>query len=163
MWTNLLIVFLLSVSTPEEFLQELCEHRIGTDGSTFWSTHASAEVPNRYSNPDSLLLLLADKEGLSVNSGPRTSFQSINETFRIEFGESYWTWTDHEGARCRTEGLSVIECTRGLYTWVQIPVLTSRSVSAGKTEKLVSGLLITILFLLFTAIAVGWAKRRYLN
>lgn len=163
MWISLFIVFLLSASTPEEFLNELCEHRIGTDGATFWSTHASAEVPDRFANPDSLLLLLADKEGLSVNPGSRTNFLSIDETFRIEFGESYWTWTDQEGSRHRTKGLAVIDCTRGNYTWVQIPVLTSRSVSAGRKQKLISGLLITILILVFTAISVGWAKRRYLS
>lgn len=162
MWINLFIVFLLSASTPEEFLHELCEHRIGTDGAIFWSTHASAEVPDRYANPDSLLLLLADKEGLSVNPGSRTSFLSIDETFRIEFGKSYWTWTDQEGSSYRTEGLAVIECIRGNYTWVQIPALSSISVSAGRQQKLISGLSITILILVFTAFSVGWAKRRYL-
>ncbi len=162
MWTSLFIVFLLSASTPEEFLQELCENRIGTDGAIFWSTHASAEVSDNYTNSDTLLLLLADKEGLSVNPGSRTSFLSIDETFRIEFGESYWTWTDQEGARHRIEGLAIIECRRGNYTWVQIPVLTSTSISAGRKEKLVSGILITILILIFTAFSLGWAKRRYL-
>ncbi len=162
MWTSLFILFLLSVSTPEEFLQELCDNRIGIDGAIFWATHASAEVPNKYANPDSLLLLLTDKEGLSVNPGSRTNFLNIDETFRIEFEESCWTWTDKEGARHRTEGLAIIECTRGNFTWVQIPVLTCGSVSAGKKEKLVSGLLITILILVFTVISVSWAKRRYL-
>ena len=162
MLISLFIVFLLSASTPEEFLQELCEHRIGTDGAIFWSTHASAEVPDTYANPDSLLLLLADKEGLSVNPGSRTNFLNIDESFRIEFRESCWTWADQEGALHRTEGLAVIECTQGNYTWVQIPVLSSRSVSAGREQKLISGVLITILILIFTAISVGWAKRRYL-
>ncbi|MCD4847882.1 MAG: hypothetical protein K8R76_06800 [Candidatus Aegiribacteria sp.] len=163
MWISLFIVFLLSASTPEEFLHELCDNQMGTDGAIFWSTHASAEVPDRYANPDSLLLFLADKEELSVNPGSRTNFLSIGETFRIEFGKSYWTWIDQEGSRHRTEGLAVIECTRGNYTWVQIPVLSSRSVSAGKKQKLISGILITILILVFTAISVGWAKRRYLS
>lgn len=163
MWISLFIAFLLSVSTPEEFLQELCEHRTGTEGAIFWSTHASSEVPEKHTNPDSLLLLLADKDDLSVNPGSRTSFLNFDETFRIEFGESYWTWIDQEGSRHRTEGLTVIECTRGNYTWVQIPVLSSGSVSAGRKQKLVSGVIITILILVFTAIFVGWAKRRYLS
>lgn len=162
MLTGLFIVFLLSASTPEEFLQELCENRIGTDGAIFWSTHSSTEVPDSYSNPDSLLLLLADKEGLSVDPGARTSFLSNDETFRIEFGESYWTWADQEGTRHRTKGLAIIECIRGNYSWVKIPILTSPSVSAGRKEKLVSGLLITILILVFMAIFISWAKRRYL-
>ncbi len=162
MWISLLIVFLFSASTPEEFLQELCEHRIGTDGAIFWSTHAASEVPDRYANPDSLLLLLADKEELSVNPGSRTNFRNIDETFRIEFGESYWTWTDAEDTRHRTEGLAIIECTRGNYIWVQIPVLSSRSVSAGRKQTLISGFLFTILILVFTAISIAWAKRRYL-
>lgn len=162
MLANLFIIFLISAATPEEFLQELCENRMGSDGAIFWSTHASAEVPDNYSDPDSLMLLLADMEGLSVDPGSRTGFLSIDETFRIEFGESYWTWTDREGKHHRTEGLAIIECVRSNYSWIQIPILSGTSVSAGKKEKLVSGFLITILILIFTAISISWAKRRYL-
>lgn len=156
-----LIIFLLSASTPEGFLQELCDNHYGTDGAIFWATHASSEVKEELADSDSLMLLLGNINELSVTPGMRTDFENTGDAFRIEYAESFWTWTDSAGSLHRVDGLTSVECRYGDYTWIQIPVLSSESTSISKNEKMIFGFLLSILLALFAIISLGWAKRRY--
>lgn len=156
------VLILISASSPEEFLQELCDNSSGPQGAEFWADHASESVQYGLSDADSLLQLLSNKQRLSVIPGTRTAFETRETTFVIEYGRSSWTWVDGEGGIHRSEGLTVVECTDGDYGWREIPLLNSGSVRVGETEKLVSGFILTMLVLLFATILISWAKRRYL-
>jgi len=158
----LLCSIVLTPSTPEEFLAELCENSTGQEGAEFWSSCASPEVQSDRSSPDSLAQILEGMNDLSVITGSRTLFQDRGNDFIIEFGESKWTWTDSTGNLNTKQGLSVLICTNGRYTWSEIPVLTSRSVSFGQKEQMIAGILGTFLVLIFTFVILIWAKRRYL-
>ncbi len=158
----LICTILLTPSTPEDFLYELCENSSGMEGADFWSSHASVEVQSALADPDSLAKILGGIRELTVNAGRRTAFAESGDTFRIEFGESRWTWTDSDGSLNRKEGLSVVISSRGNYTWSDIPVLAAGSISIGRKEKLITGVLITFLVLISAFILLIWAKRRYL-
>ncbi|MCK4807797.1 MAG: hypothetical protein KAT09_09125 [Candidatus Aegiribacteria sp.] len=158
----LICSILLTPSTPEDFLYELCDNSSGTEGVEFWSSHASMEVQSAFADPDSLAKILGGMQELTVNTGRRTAFEERGGTFRIEFGESMWTWIDSNGNLNRKEGLSIVISSRGNYTWLDIPVLTSGSISIGRKEKLITGIFITFLLLISTFILLIWAKRRYL-
>ena len=153
---------LLTPSTPEEFLHELCENSSGMEGAEFWSSHASIEVQSALADPDSLVILLGRMQELTVNTGRRTAFEESDDAFRIEFGESIWTWIDSYGNLNRKEGLSVIICSQGNYMWYKIPVLESGSISVGNRERLISGILVTFLMMISVFVFLTWAKRRYL-
>ena len=158
----LICSILLTSSTPEDFLNELCENSSGMEGAEFWASHASMEVQSTFADPDSLANILWGIRELTVNTGMRTAFDERNNTFRIEFGESVWTWIDSDGNLNRKRGLSIVICSQGNYTWSEIPVLTSGSVSIGRKEKLITGIMITFLLGIATFIFLIWAKRRYL-
>ena len=158
----LICSILLTPSTPEGFLNELCENSSGMEGAEFWSSYASVEVQSALADPDSLAKLLGAMQELSVVTGTRTAFEASEDTFRIEFGESIWTWIDQGGNLHRKEGLSVIICSQGNYSWSAIPVLESGSISVGKKEKLISGIMITFLVLISTVVFLACVKRRYL-
>ncbi|MCD4702067.1 MAG: hypothetical protein K8S24_09455 [Candidatus Aegiribacteria sp.] len=153
---------LLTPSTPEDFLYELCENSIGMEGTEFWSLHASNEVQSKFSDPDSLTIILGGMRNLTVDTGTRTAFEERGNSFRIEFGESIWTWIDSDGNLNRKEGLSVVICSMGNYTWSEIPVLSSGSIKMGRREELITGIFLTFLLLISTFILLIWAKRRYL-
>lgn len=158
----LICAILLDPSTPEDFLYELCENSSGMEGAEFWSSHASMEVQSALADPDSLVTILGGMRELTVNTGTRTAFDESENMFRIEFGESIWTWIDSDDNLHRKKGLSVVICSRGDYTWSDIPVLSTRSISIGRKEKLITGILITFLVLISTFILLVWARRRYL-
>lgn len=158
----LICSILLTVSTPEDFLMELCDNSTGMEGAEFWASHASSEVQPTLGDPDSLAQLLYGMLELSVNTGERTAFQDRGSTFKIEFGESRWTWLDSGGNFHRKDGLSIVVCSQGNYTWSEIPVLTSGSISISKNEKIISGIMITFLILVFALILLIWVKRKYL-
>ncbi len=158
----LICSILLTPSTPEDLLYELCANSSGIEGGEFWSSHASTEVKSEFTDPASLANILEDMRGLTVETGTRTAFDNRGDTFRIEFGESIWNWIDSDGNLNRKEGLSVVRFSRGNYTWLEIPVLESGSVSIGRKERLITGFLITFLVLISTFIFLIWAKRRYL-
>ncbi len=162
MLSIIICAILLTPSTPEGFLDELCENSTGMEGAEFWSTHASMEVQSALADPDSLVIILDGMQELTVSTGTRTAFEESENAFRIEFGESSWTWTDSNGSLHRIKGLTVVVCVQGNYTWSEIPVISSRSVSVGNRERLISGILITFLVLISTLIFLTWAKRRYL-
>lgn len=162
MLSLMIFSILLTPSTPESFLHELCENSSGMEGADFWSSHASMEVQSALADPDSLVIILGRMQELTVNTGPRTAFEESDNAFRIEFGESIWTWIDSGGDLNRKEGLSVIICSQGNYTWSKIPVLELGSISIGRNERLISGILITFLLLISTFVFLIWAKRRYL-
>ncbi len=162
MLSLMILSILLTPSTPEGFLDELCENSSGMEGAEFWSSHASIEVQSALADPDSLVIILGRMQELTVNTGPRTAFEESDNTFRIEFGESIWTWIGPQGDLNRKEGLSVIICAQGNYTWLKIPVLESGSISVGGKERLISGILITFFLLISTFVFLIWAKRRYL-
>ena len=153
---------LLTASTPEDFLMELCDNSTGIEGAEFWYSRADSEVQSALNDPDSLAQLLYGMQELSVNTGARTAFQDKSGTFKIEFGESRWTWHDSSGNLHRKDGLSIVVCSQGNYMWSEIPVLTSGSIIIGKKEKLISGIMITSLILTFAFILIIWAKRKYL-
>ena len=158
----LICSILLTASTPEQFLMELCENSTGTEGAEFWYSRADSEVQSTLNDPDSLAQLLHGMLELSVTPGSRTAFQDRGGRFIIEFGESRWTWHDSNGNLHRKDGLSIVVCSRGNYMWSEIPVLTSGSISIGKKEKLISGIMITFLILIFAFIFIIWAKRKCL-
>ncbi len=159
----LICSIILTPSTPEEFLYELCENSNGIEGAEFWSSHASIEVQSALADTDSLLKILVGMRELTVNTGTRTAFVEGDDSFRIEFGESMWTWIDSDDNLNRKEGLSVIIFSLGNYTWSEIPVLASTgSISIGRREKLITGVFLTFMVLITTFIILIWAKRRYL-
>jgi hypothetical protein len=162
MYMLLACSILLSPSTPEEFLDELCLYSAGEAGAQYWSEHASEEVQRRLADPDSLLILLRNKNQLTVDPGPRTAFEEQGESFRVEFGESSWNWTDMDGNANRKEGLSVVMVTDGRYTWSLIPILEEGSLVIGNRERLISGMMLTFVFLVVAVVLVAWARRRYL-
>jgi len=153
---------ILTPSSPEDLLNELCENSRGMNGAEFWSAHASDEVQSSQSDPDSLLQILDGMHDLTVAAGDRTSFEDRGNSFRIEFGNSVWTWFDENGRLNRTEGMAIVLCNTGTYSWMEIPVLTSGSISIGPKERIVSGIMVTILVLIFASILLVWAKRRFL-
>lgn len=153
---------LLTPSTPEDFIHELCENSSGLDGAEFWSSYASTEVQSALTDPDSLVVLLSGMQDLSVSTGARTAFEESENAFRIQFGESNWTWIDSNGSLHRITGLTVVVCSLGNYTWSKIPVLSSKSVSVGRKERLIFGILITFLLMISTLVFLVWLRRRYL-
>ncbi len=153
---------LLAPSTPEEFLSELCSNSTGMAGAEFWAVSASIEVQQRLADPDSLYRLLLNKDRLAVDPGPRTAFIDQGETFRVEFGESSWTWTDLNGSVSRKEGLSVVMVTDGEYSWSLIPVLEEGSQNIGNRERLISGIILTFMVMVLAGVLVAWARRRYI-
>jgi len=158
----LICAILMTPSTPEEFLHELCENSSGMAGAEFWSTHASMEVQSALADPDSLVIILGGMQELTVRTGTRTAFEESDNAFRIEFGESIWTWIDSYDNLNRKKGLSVIICSQGNYKWLIIPVLESGSVRVGNREKLITGILVTFLMMISVFVFLTWAKRRYL-
>ena len=162
MLSIMICAILLTPSTPEGFIHELCENSSGMEGAEFWSTHASMEVQSAHADPDSLVRILDRMQELTVNTGTRTAFEESENEFRIEFGESEWTWIDSNGSLHRIKGLTVVVCSQGNYTWSEIPILALRSVSVSIRERLISGVLITLLVLISTLVYITWAKRRYL-
>jgi hypothetical protein len=158
----MICTILLTPSTPEDFIIELCENSSGMEGAEFWSSHASTEVQSALTDPDSLVMLLSGMQDLNVSTGIRTEFEESENAFRIEFGESNWTWTDLNGSLHSITGLTVVVCSQGNYTWSEIPVLSSRSISVGRRERLILGILITFLLMISTFVFIVWAKRRYL-
>ena len=153
---------MMTVSTPEEFLTELCDSSSGPEGIEYWVDHASASVNPLVANPDSLSIILGTMQELNVIPGDRTLFESDGDTFRIEFGGSKWTWTDRHGNQYMREGLTVVLCTGGIYSWSKIPALDEVSASVGKREKLITGVILTFILIIFAFIILMWAKRRYL-
>ncbi len=141
---------------------ELCENSSGIEGAEYWSSHASPDVRSSLPDTDSLAAFLDHRRELSVIAGPRTAFHDRGNTFRIEFGESEWNWTDSTNNLNRKQGLSVVICTSGSYTWSEIPVFNSGSICIGTKEQLVAGIIITILVVSFALVLLIWAKRRYL-
>ncbi|OPL19051.1 MAG: hypothetical protein AVO35_12645 [Candidatus Aegiribacteria sp. MLS_C] len=162
MYLFLACSLILTPSTPEEFLLELCENSSGRDGAEYWSEHASDEVQRRLADPDSLQVILDDRHELSVDPGPRTAFVQEGDNFRIEFGRSSWTWRDLSGETNRKEGVTVVLVISGEYSWSSLPVLEQTSLRIGNRERLMSGLILTFLLLTAAVVLVAWAKRRYL-
>jgi len=158
----LVLSILLTPSTPEDFLNELCVNSSGTEGAEYWASHASSEVQYALRDQDSLAIFLGDIRELSVNTGIRTAFEDRGNTFRIEFGESRWSWHDSDGNYHRIDGSSVVICSQGSYAWSELPVFASGQISIGRKEKLISGIMITFLILTFALILLVWANRRYL-
>ena len=162
MLSIMICAILLNPSTPEDFLHELCENSSGMEGAEFWSSYASTEVQSVLTDPDSLVMILSGMQDLTVSTGTRTAFEERENAFRIEFGESNWTWIDSNSSLHRITGLTVVVCSLGNYTWSKIPILSSRSVSVGRKERLISGIMITFLLMISTLILLIWARRRYL-
>jgi len=162
MLSIMICTILLIPSTPEGFIQELCENSSGIEGAQFWSSYASTQVQSALTDPDSLLMILSGMQDLTVNIGIRTAFEESENAFRIEFGESKWTWIDSNGSLHRITGLTVVVCSLGNYTWSKIPILSSRSISVGRKERLISGILITFMLMISTLVFLVWLKRRYL-
>ena len=158
----MICTILLTPSTPEGFIHELCENSSGIEGAEFWSSYASTEVQSVLTDPDSLVIILSGIQDLTVSTGTRTAFEESENAFRIEFGESNWTWIDSNGSLHRITGLTVVVCSLGNYTWSKIPILSSRSVSVGRRERLISGILITFILMISTLVFLVWLKRRYL-
>lgn len=158
----LLCVLALTPSTPEEFLRELCINSRGTAGAEYWSEHASSEVTDLLSDPDTLLTLLENMEDLSVEPGPRTDFGKEGDVFRVEFGESRWTWRDSHGNTGHARGLTVVTVTEGKFKWVKLPALEHSAATIGIREKLISGVFLSFMLILSALLAVAWARRKYL-
>lgn len=162
MYLLLVCSLLLAPATPEEFLLELCENSSGTEGAEYWASHASSSVPLRLADPDTLHAILMNRQQLSAEPGPRTAFTQQDGSFRVEFGESRWSWTDRNGNQSRKDGLTVVLVTDGNYSWSAIPALEEGSFMMGDKERLISGIMLTFLLMILTAVLIAWARRRYL-
>jgi len=158
----LAFAILLAPATPEEFLIELGRNSSGVRGAEYWSESASGEVQERLTDPDSLLGLLQFMSQLSVDPGPRTAFIEQEGSFRVEFGESQWTWANADGQLSMKKGLSVVIVTDGEYSWAELPVLERGSFNIGTRERLISGIMLTFLFMVVAGVLLAWARRRYL-
>lgn len=155
-----LLLLMVSAEGPEQFLQDLCEHRYGAEGALFWAGSRSPGPGGEVADPDSLAILLEPLRDLSVEPGPRTRFEDTGEGYLIEYGESRWTWTTPDGRVRTTEGLTCLLWRDGGYFWTEVPVLADGAPSAGLRERLLAGLLFTGLILGFGVLAVIWARRR---
>lgn len=158
----LVCALLLAPATPEEFLVDLCENSSGAEGAAYWASHASSSVSRRLTDPDTLRAILTNRQQLSVEPGPRTAFTQQNGSFRVEFEESRWSWTDRIGNQSRRDGLAVVLVTDGNYSWTAIPALEEGSFMMGKKERLISGIMLTFLLMILAAVLIAWARRRYL-
>ncbi len=159
----LFVVALLGYpESPVEFLDHLCENRSGPEGAIYWSDMAASCVDTLLSDPDSLGAQLSSRMDLSVEPGIRTLFETTDDGYIVEYGESIWTWTAEDGRLHRINGVTGIEWTAIGYRWIRLPFLVSSiSVSVGRKERLVTAVLFTILILVFGAIAVAWVKRQF--
>lgn len=162
MYLLLVCSLLLAPATPEDFLLELCGNSSGTEGAEYWANHASSSVPLRLANTDTLHAILMNRQQLSVDPGPRTAFVQQNGSFRVEFGQSRWSWTDRNENQSRRDGLAVVLVTDGNYTWSAIPALDEGSFMMGDRERLISGIMLTFLLMILAAVLIAWARRRYL-
>lgn len=162
MYLLLVCSLLLAPATPEEFLLELCENSSGTEGAEYWAAHASSSVPLRLADPDTLHAILMNRQQLSVDPGTRTAFTQQDGSFRVEFGQSRWSWTDRNGNTSRRDGLAVVGVTDGNYSWSAIPALEEGSFRMGDKERLISGIMLTFLLMVLAAVLIAWARRRYL-
>lgn len=157
----LIAAVLTSPSTPEEFLSALCDSTRGQEGLEYWISSASEDAVFPHGEPDSMRSILENMKDLTVEPGHRTSFMDLGNTFVIEFGDSRWTWTDPQGNVNRKVGLATVRCENGDYSWTVLPVLDTKSFSLGMKERLIAGLMVTVLVLVFGSILVAWASRRY--
>jgi hypothetical protein len=157
----LMLSLILTPSTPEEFLVDLCNNSTGAAGAEYWADCASEEVFPTLAEPDSLIDLLRDKDQLTVDPGQRTSFSEENGVFRIEFGDSKWTWIDITGNAVSRKGSSVVLVINGEYYWSKLPVLETSSYRLDSRESLMSGIVLTFIVMVVAMVLILWARRRY--
>ena len=82
-------------STPEDFLQSLCDNTEGPEAVRFWQQSAWSEIDPILINTDSLSELLDGMKNLNVDPGRRI-LRNIDENtgqYNVEYPESHWSWT----------------------------------------------------------------------
>ena len=148
-------------STPEEFLHSLCENRVGLQGARFWaecSWEESVEL-------DSIAVLLNGFEYLSVEPGRRilSEIDEVTGDYTVEYPESKWSWHDENSNDCRSVGRSVIIWSDGHFYWKELPLFSGPVAEVGFAERFITGLLFTVVLLVFGVLVLVWARRKYSN
>lgn len=157
----LVVLSLVCQMTAEGFLQMLCDTASSNGGPAYWLETAAEDADERLANPDTLETLLPTLGYLSVIPGAPRLLQADNSTmsYTVSYPDAEWNWTDTEGRVHRARGETVVEQREGRFFWVRLPLY--RSASAGPMEKLILGLTLTGIVLLFGVIVLWWVRRRY--
>ncbi len=160
---SLMIMYTVAsyTSTPEEFLNSLCDNRIGLQGARYWvesSWQQSIEL-------DSIAFFLNDFDDLSVEPGRRilTEIDEVTGEYTVEYPESKWSWQGENNQACRSVGKSVVVWSDGHYYWKELPLFSGSAAEIGITEKFITGLLFTVVLLVFGVLVLVWARRKYSN
>jgi len=114
------------------------------------------------SSRDSIASFFSGARDLSVDPGNPVLLETDQATYsyRVSFPDALWSWTDPEGRVHRARGSTVVVSSRALFRWVSLPPLQG-SVSVGPKDRILAGLMMTVLTLLLGAFALWWAKRRW--
>jgi hypothetical protein len=154
-------LFVLPTS-PEEFLQVLCDTAGKPGGAVYWSRSAEQGVDPILSSADSIEAFFSDAADLSVFPGtplrPEIDYES--NSYTVSFPEASWSWTDGTGRIHRATGKTVVTFSDGLFHWVQLSPLEG-SVSVGSREQMVAGVMMTLLTLMIGVFVLWWVKRRW--
>jgi hypothetical protein len=154
---------LVAPTSPEAFLQVLCDTAGKAGGDLYWSRTAAAEVSPALSSRDSIGSFFSGASDLSVDPGNPVLLESDQATYsyRVSFPEAAWSWTGPDGRVHRARGSTVVISSGALFQWVSLPPLQGSSVSVGPKDRIVAGFMMTVLTLLLGAFALWWVKRRW--
>lgn len=160
---SLMVMYAIAsyTSTPEDFLNSLCDNRAGLQGARFW-VESSWQEPIEL---DSIAVLLNGFEHLSVEPGRRTlsEIDEVTGEYTVEYPESKWSWQGENSSDCRVVGRSVVIWSDGHYYWKELPLFSGPAAEIGITEKFITGLLFTVVLLVFGVLVLVWARRKYYN
>jgi len=158
---SLLIMYTIAsyTSTPEDFLNSLCDNRTGLQGARFWvesSWQESIEL-------DSIAVLLNGFEYLSVEPGRRilSEIDEVTGEYTVEYPESRWSWRGEDNHDCRAVGRSVVVWSDGHFYWKELPLFSGSAAEISITQKFITGLLFTVVLLVFGVLVLVWARRKY--
>jgi len=148
-------------STPEDFLNSLCDNRAGLQGARFW-VESSWQEPIEL---DSIAFLLNGFEDLSVEPGRRilSEIDEVTGEYTVEYPESKWSWQGENNHAHRAVGISVVIWSDGHYYWKELPLFSGTAADVGITERFITGLLFTVVLLVFGVLVLVWARRKYSN
>lgn len=158
----LISALLIAPVSPEEFLQALCDTAGKFGGPEFWSRSAAEEVDPAVASRDSIAAFLAETRDLSVDPGAPVLLESdqVDFSYRASFPDAEWSWIDPSGRVHRATGNTVVISSGGVFRWVLLPPLEG-SISVGPGEKILVGLILTVMALLIGGFALWWVKRRW--
>jgi hypothetical protein len=158
----LISVLCVAPTSPEEFLETLCDTAGKSGGAEYWSHTAAGEVDATLSSADSIAAFFAGARDISVDLGYPVLLESdqVDFSYRVSFPDARWSWIDASGRVHRSSGSTIVISADGMFEWAALPPLEG-SVSIGPGERIAAGLTLTLLTLMIGAFVLWWVRRRW--